>query len=382
MTLVFLSSLICFATLLKLKRDPVEPAFLLVIVWGLISGMEIYWGVYSISLYAQIIISASIAFFCMSSALISSRIFSSNKIYPNYINSNIGMYLSLFLVIFFPVFVNGLNGLSELSNTTAIELRDAMTESNHNKDLSPIISIGLNFPIVFLIYYTSVVSKVRDKWLFCLFFVGLLYILLSFSKGYLLQFVIPPLINLYIRGLITKKHLSVIFCILLSVIILLFFVRDYFVGSSVLFQMYILAPVAAFDQIVLGKFSLNSPEYDFLTPFYDFFNLAIDRSRDTHWVDVGVPTNVFTVFGILTNDFGGFGCVIIFSLLGVLSRVIYIKARNNQNVILLTLLGWVIYGVGLSFFSDGLLGMIGTYSKYLLLIYFIDCFFSKRIKIS
>ena len=373
MIIILLFSLMNALFLLLVKRKFSDPSFVFTCVWIFIPAINIFIEPYSISIKTQLYICGCLFLFTLGSFFtIKIKARDSLSLQPSS-NKSINFFI-IFLVAFFPLYLNEINSLISGKDFGALIIRDAMTSANHHHELSPIISFGINIPIVISFYY-SVVEKTLGRRLILLWLISLLYVVLSFSKGYIIQFVLPIVTALYFTQKIHAAALLRVSLFLMSIIIGLIFFRDVaVVDVDILFKMYTTAPTAALDQIVQSNSPLNFPHYRFLESIYDFFGLSILNSRETFWSDIYPPTNVFTLFGIMYNDFGLFA-LFAFFVLGGIASFFYKLVQKQSGVISIFIISWLYFGLMMSFFSDGLLGMIGTNLKYILTLYLLSALF-------
>lgn len=332
-------------------------------------------GFYEISVETQLILIGCIISFILGESI---GIEFKNK---NYIidprKEKLLINFSIFLlVLFFPFFYHRILSLSDLGFANVLSIRDAMTEANKSEGIDTIISIGLNFPIVLSFFYSITENKISKK-LLIIYFLSFAYVFLSFSKGYLLQLMIPTLFALWYTKKIKNKHFIFLSILPISFSILLFAIRDSAVEGYLLLKMYTLAPLAAFDRIVNGYTPLNVPQIEFFSIFYEIFNIKIIQGKYEHWSDIEEPTNVFTAFGVIFNDLGYF-IFLFFFIYGFISRISFLMAKKTNSPLWIFMNSWLLYGVIVSFFSDGFVGLISTNSKYIIIIWILSILAKKR----
>lgn len=278
----------------------------------------------------------------------------------------------IILICYYPFYLDKVLTLVNYDYLNVMGIRNAMSDQNHIEGLDIFISMGINLPIVFSIYFSCVYKKCNSKLLFILYLISFLYVFLSFSKGYYLMFFLQNLFVLRLSNVIKNKQFIILILITIFFILLSVMIRDYFVDSKLLFVMYLISPIAALDLIVRNLFSLNTPSNTILIPIYQILNLRIDQSKSEFYTNLEEPTNVFTIFGSYYNDLGFYGVLIIFMIYGFFSAYVYKKAIINRSQTFLFMYSWICYGVTLSFFSDGLMGSAPTFLKYLLIFFFLN----------
>ena len=369
--LIILIATCLLSALILAKGDRIEaPHVLLVFVWFLVSLLDEYLEFYEISYEVQLLVSMSLSAFCIGFWAPNIKPSISSAFDSKAIDRSLNITLTL-LVILLPFFVGFVFSLVSFEFTNILAIRDAMTELNQYGRLPILISIGLNIPIIASVFYTCTSNNLKKR-LLLLYIVSGLYVALSFSKGYILQFSIPIFVALYFTKKVSASSLltSAIFLALLLLTLTAY--RDSGVDPEIIFKMYTVAPTAALDTIVTGASPLNRPHYKIFSPLYSLFDAKVTDNLDTFWSDVDVPTNVFTAFGLIYNDLGFFLTLVCFFAYGICSKISYLYVARSKSPTAIFMLSWSYFGVVTSFFSDGFLGMANTNYKYLILLLILE----------
>ena len=214
----------------------------------------------------------------------------------------------------------------------------------------------------------------RRKILFFAFFI----IVTSFFKTNKTTFISFFLLILFVfrqKKLLSIKTfalLSLLTAGLLSAIVKMRGDIDTFLEFSILKYLiiYLLSPLTAFDQVVNG--SLAVPEhlpggYVFVF-FYKLISVFSGEQAKIFgpWVNVPLPTNVFTVFCPSYIDFGLFGIIFSASVQGVVWGTIYGFVKRNF-IIFKIIYGTMLYYIGLQFFSDYFSYSFSVFIQYFIL---------------
>lgn len=147
---------------------------------------------------------------------------------------------------------------------------------------------------------------------------------------------------------------------------------DFSIGKYL--TIYILSPLTAFNEIVIQKLSI--PEHFIGSYNFNFFFkiFSIFSNTETEifgpWVNVPLPTNVFTVFAPSYIDFGIIGIVIFASLQGFVWGFIYHFVKK-EYLIFKIIYGTLLYYLGLQFFSDYFSYSFSVFLQYSLLSIFL-----------
>lgn len=149
------------------------------------------------------------------------------------------------------------------------------------------------------------------------------------------------------------------FCLYLGMI---FLIKDtsYFDGGivaiAILFIVaYIIGPTAAFDYLMQHPrdyvTTSNHTFKFFLSIGAHLHLIAYQQPPHDDFVTVPFPTNVYTVYRYYLADFGLYGTLIVFALIGLFQTLIYRKARSG-SMLGIYFFAVTLYTIFLSPFSD------------------------------
>jgi oligosaccharide repeat unit polymerase len=370
MLIVLIASLILLASLKFIRINFDNPASILVITWIVISFLNEITIIYEISIFCQVYISLCITAFTIGSLIPFSRTTKHEVKLP--ITDRAILIITLMLIVYFPFYVDDILRSVSYNFSDPLELRDAMTNAAKEGKLSLIISVGINIPIVLSFYLTCTLKKLGRNYVIFII-VCTAYVLLSLSKGYLILFTTLIITPIYIRGLVSRRHIQTALGVLFFLCITMFMIRDTTSEPHVLFKQYTVAPTSALDLVLAGNSPLNSPTYKFMLPFYELFNAPTHQINDEFWAETDVPTNVFTGFASTYNDFGLAISLVIFLVFGMISNKAYRMSFIQRDPINIFILSWMYYAVMTSFFSDSFIAILPSNVKYLGIIIAVDC---------
>ncbi|MFX2629918.1 O-antigen polymerase [Enterobacter chengduensis] len=209
----------------------------------------------------------------------------------------------------------------------------------------------------------------------------LLWILL-FCIGTMGKFAIvtPILIYLIIREMtvgLNKRKLFLLAPIITVTILLLHFIRmsseDNATVSSVL-GVYIYSPLLALSKLSELDSSGDSGIYTFRFIFAILYKLGLSSTEPVktimEYVNVPVPTNVFTVMQPFFQDYSLYGVAFGAMFYGVIYASVYICARQDSPVAMLI---YAVLAVGLftSFFAETLITNFSGNMKLIICIYIL-----------
>jgi oligosaccharide repeat unit polymerase len=118
---------------------------------------------------------------------------------------------------------------------------------------------------------------------------------------------------------------------------------------------YMIGPTAALDYFLQHPQDYgDSPNHTFkffLTIASKLHLLAYQESTRVAFVDLPIPTNVYTVYGSYLSDFGLYGALISIAIIALLQTLLYRKARTGSTLGIY-LFAITLYALFLSVFSD------------------------------
>lgn len=251
----------------------------------------------------------------------------------------------------------------------------------------------MNFSKVTVVYSFIYLRQYGSKYLlpyFCIA-MGLLFILLDFTKGPVLYVLFCGIIVFYFGNANKKIRVSKGFvAVVLSVFIV--FLLNYYVllsknsdsldiASYSLGKVvhYAVSPVVVLDNILVDS---DQPQYNYpilFGPVIKLFGVTISDGdvggREYIVSDDGRVGNASTIYGDMYKALGFFGSFFLFALIGFLSSFFYIVFKNCRKNKFLYLNSLFLYSV----LSSGVvLGVFGYYFKqfYPFEMVFLSLFFS------
>lgn len=377
--IVFCLFIIFFLFLLIYLRDLFHPALLCIIIWGTILFLyfNVDHGLYKISNETVYIVILWVVFYSFFSILFSKVSF---YVSPKY-NFEIPK-TNVLDKLYFPVIIS--NILLILFIIKEFGLSPTSIRRGLLGDLPLVINL-LFYVNTFTYSYIAGVFLCKNnisklKKIFLLF----LLILTSFIKMNKTSFFTLFFLIILILKYNNKLKLKNIIFLLCSLIVLVFSLvairgdantlSDFSIAKYL--YIYILSPLTAFDFVVQSKIPVinNVGGYTFV-----FFNrllsvvgLNLNTSIWGPWVNVPLPTNVFTVFAPYYIDFGIIGIIIFASIQGMFWGCIYNFQKRNL-LIFKIFYSVYIYSIFLQFFSDYFFYTFSVIIQYILFSILIVC---------
>jgi oligosaccharide repeat unit polymerase len=378
MVISFISALLIIITLLIRQGLFISPGLTFSLVWLLVSLLSFIFPDF-ISSYTDILISLCVI--CFSFAEIfwpiqSKLVYGYSRNRPDYfkIRYKVGAILFINIILLFCFYFFLMSFLPPESLSSPIQFRNFLVEQERSGGLPLIVELGVNIPIITCLYIATICPSATSRSFEIAFVVAILGILPALSKGYLIFLVGSSFYIFYLRKLLSLKRLVIIFYALLSLIILLFVVRDSsVVNANMLFKMYTIAPTLALSYVVDEKIFLPPGILGEVSKIFMPLSSKLHSYCDSFgcWApNVDVPTNVYTIFGFCVSEYGIVITIIIFLLLGFLSRFIISSALASHSSNLFLLSCFLFVYLATSYFSDGIFAFAPTNIKYLIVMTF------------
>lgn len=368
----FLLLLIISFSLLIIKKDFFHPAVLVSIEWLFIIFLYIFTnhGLYELSIETYLIVFLWVFFFSLCSFASSNVKFSINKKYKSYI-PNISFIKRLYLPLLLSnILLIGSIILAYGANFNSIRLGLLDRIPPYVKILFYINTFSYAY---FAVICFSNIFKLRKILIFAFFI-----ILTSFFKTNKTTFISFFLLVLFVfrqRKLLNLKTFLFMTIITIGLLVAIVEMRgdkNTFVSFSIgkYLTIYLLSPLTAFDQVVTGKLSVPAHQnggYVFVF-FYKLTSIFTGEKATIFgpWVNVPLPTNVYTVLAPSYIDFGIFGIVLSSSIQGIVWGTIYGFVKRNF-LIFKIIYGTMLYYMGLQFFSDYFAYSFSVFIQYVIL---------------
>ncbi len=249
-----------------------------------------------------------------------------------------------------------------------------------------IVSFILTFIVPFILY-DLMESKSRKK--IIVFILYLVIVVLSGSKSTFMSFFSMLVFLLLYRKKIKLKLIILLIVFMLVILYIITFSRDKNVYHSLtdLFFIYLFSPLTAFDQVLNKNVIPNETPFGSITfgIFYRIFNklgLCNIPNNGLGFINVPLPTNVYTVMLTGYLDYGILGMNIFSFLYGLMWGYLYSFVRRNFLFFKL-IYGSFYYVLVFQFFSDYVFPylMVFIYPIVILLFSFFKIkFYSLRYK--
>lgn len=350
---------ICYAY----KRDFFHPAVIVSAIWAVILTLFLYTAndLYPLSSKTQGIIVGWVVCFALFASLCSNfKIKVSERFKRSYPNKKLLVALYPYVCILnvlFVVLVLKVVGHS-LSLEALIETRDGLLEEGFPIYLKLLFYFN-SFSIVYLLVaslFPDILTKRQYLLLLCIILASTIVktnktAIVGLACGFF-----------YIYKLRDKlSFLNVVKSVLLVVGILFLSIslRGDVTDSFDLLRylnIYTLSPLAAMDMVVNQEYAIDtgawgSSTFIFFYKILNAFGFDFDIAARGEWVNVPVPTNVFTVLRGFYLDFGVTGTLIFASLLGGFWGVMYRFALRGFSIFII-FYALMLHSLILQFFAD------------------------------
>lgn len=359
---ILLFSLLSFISF-KLEKNWTNPSFLTSTLWLIIITAYNYLPheLYNLSNKFYYSLLLWVFPFCIFSSLFSKfnlkvpKILKQELPNSNWIKPTLNaMLISSTLLIFL------LYRLSQGSDSIAGTIR--MLSINHELPTSiSLLMYIFTFGIVFITYYfleKGINYSIKFKVLCILY---LIIILFLGNKGTIAQLMFAIIYILQFKNKLNKKTFIAIIsgCVFLMSAVVIF--RNDAEDATLIdyLLIYILSPLPAFDMVINSEFVVSngfpgSMTFAALFRIFDAVgvNIGIKQFQvDSWWVNVPLPTNVFTVMQTFYIDFGYLGIFIFSSLFGIIWGQLFNFTKRKIRVFVL-IYALFFYWLFLTFFAD------------------------------
>lgn len=230
--------------------------------------------------------------------------------------------------------------------------------------------------------YFAVICFSKEFSVIKIFIFALFIIITSFFKVNKTTFISFFLLILFVlkeRKILNIRNFLLLLCttsLLLYSIMSLRGDKGTFIDFSLwkYLAIYLLSPLTAFNEVVQQKITI--PEHLFGSYCFNFlhkiFALFTDEKIEIFgpWVNVPLPTNVFTVFAPAYIDLGFFGIILLSLIQGYVWGFIYGFVKRNF-LIFKVIYGTLLYYLGLQFFSDYFSYSFSVFIQYIVFSIFL-----------
>lgn len=358
--------------LLWIEKDFFHPSVLVSFEWLFIIFLYVFTnhGLNELSLETYFIVFSWVFFFSLTSFTTSHSKFAIDKKYKTYL-PNISFIKKLYIpLLFCNILLIGIIILAYGASFSSIRIWLLGQIPPYIKILFYVNTFSYAY---FAVICLSNVFKLRKILLFAFFI-----ILTSFFKTNKTTFISFFLLILFVfrqRKLLNFKTFIILTFITIGLLLAIVEIRgdkDTFLDFSITkyLTIYLLSPLTAFDQVVIGKLSVPHHQnggYVFVF-FYKLISIFTGEKATIFgpWVNVPLPTNVYTVLAPSYIDFGFFGIVFSATIQGIVWGTIYSFVKRNF-IIFKIIYGTMLYYMGLQFFSDYFAYSFSVFIQYFIL---------------
>lgn len=297
--------------------------------------------------------------------------------------NNITIFLSIagiiYLFIYLKFTITNFTSLSSLASKMA-----SIASMRYNTDeMLPIINRLINSVGYFMcaldgFFYMKIENKKKGLYILFLFFIQMILLNTKATLVFALAFWFAGLITGYQyfgKKIELKKIIQLI--LILTILLILFVFVNYLrhnmanslnLEAKKIFVAYFVGPYTAFSKwiTVTRKFDFSFGLYTF-SGFFDLIGIYEREIVKEIFID-NISTNVYTVFRYILKDYGYFFSVLLFFIIGFISKYI-------QNIMKIKR-GWIsIYIIILVFLITSFFTSIFKYNVNLLACFLIILFF-------
>ena len=240
-------------------------------------------------------------------------------------------------------------------------------------------AISLVIYAVVVVNYDRLGRNGRFKFLFVAHVVSLFcWSFVLANKTGLVQFIIIGFIALYYRKKLKIRHCVDALCLGILGIFCMQILREKPTDSNQEFDtgkfilVYTLSPLTAFDMQLHHEISFfpNKTFRFFDNVGYKLGLIPQKRGPVDEWVEVPVPTNVYTVMHSFHSDFGYWGIFVFALILGVFWGILYMGIQFNIPF-LATLYAVFAHSLILQFFADYIFTFLSVTLQVFIIVYFL-----------
>lgn len=231
-----------------------------------------------------------------------------------------------------------------------------------------------------LVVFTVICLNIEriKKWkiyLFSLIFFACCF--LMSIKTMLAQVIFIIIITNYYKGKLNWKKTVIVFAVFFSLVVSVQVYRSNNSNEFDLIQflnVYALSPLPAFDLALNGKINLEEGgTYRFFLTFLNKlfgFDFAVYSGGD-RWVEVPVPTNVYTVMSDPFVDFGYIGIFVFAVIEGLFWGFLYKRGVQQNKIQWKIFYAVYFYTLIFQFFADYIFTFFSVLLQLLIVIYFL-----------
>src|SRR5690606_22764716 len=248
------------------------------------------------------------------------------------------------------------------------------TAGDLSEELGVLIYVRSLNRVLFLYELAKFESK-RKLRLWYIVMLNVVFALAIMEKGALIFLILSSLFILYYKKKITQKTIVTTFLTIIG-LSFLFNTLRWAEGSEgydfmVFFSMYVLAPSLAFQTL-----DITSVAADFGANTFPFFYAISNAIFGTNFnvepklqefVNVPVPTNVYTIMQPFYEDFGYLGVFIFAIITGFITTYIF-KKINSGHPFFISFYAFLVVILFLQFFQEELFVSLSITLQYLILL--------------
>jgi oligosaccharide repeat unit polymerase len=214
-----------------------------------------------------------------------------------------------------------------------------------------------------LAIYLFIEKKISTLMLIVVYIVSILIAVAAFTRAPMLYLII---ISIVFYSNQAKKIPYKIILISFSILVLLFGVSSFFIGqvsqgsidTNAAINLYLYGGITAYQNLLNGKyftyqvFDSNFYSFDFINYVLKTFRVIRSYPDLVREYDQDLPTNVYTYLDCFTLDFGFIGAFLGSYVLGIISKVIYLRYYRNQSIFDLILYSTICYFASFIFMNN------------------------------
>lgn len=284
----------------------------------------------------------------------------------------------LSFVLNFDILKNVFFDFSSFSDWAQMRDDDAFSEFRDNNFLYTLFGNTSNIYIPISIYLF--VKKKISSWTFALiYFVATLLALATFNRAPLLFLLIISLVSYsFITGKVPHKLIFSSTVIMLF----LFMLTSYYLNinsndsesSSNLAFIYIFGGISAYQNllndgyIAISSFDSQFYSFDFINYILKTIGIITTYPNLVREYDLKVMTNVYTYLDCFTLDFGILGAFFGSFIIGLISKIFYLKFVNNRSIFYLIIYATFCYYASFIFMNN-------EYIRFGVILFIIKIYF-------
>jgi oligosaccharide repeat unit polymerase len=214
-----------------------------------------------------------------------------------------------------------------------------------------------------LAIYLFIEKKISGLTLTVVYIVSILIAVAAFTRAPMLYLII---ISIVFYSNQAKKIPYKLILISFSVLVLLFGVSSFFISevsqgaidTNSAINLYLYGGITAYQNLLNGKyftyevFDSNFYSFDFINYVLKTFRVIRSYPDLVREYDQDLPTNVYTYLDCFTLDFGFIGAFFGSYILGLISKIIYLRYYRNQSIFDLILYSTICYFASFIFMNN------------------------------